>query len=202
MGACTMRMGSLLGTKSMVTEKLGRTSPSAEVAKEARRMKGLRAMWSTAMQSRLWGLNGRQVTPIPLLLRCRFRSRYPTRSRHGLPLRPSKTVSAVNALRLSAWAEQVPTFLTSLSKRPCRRSTYWILISSTGTLSSGHLGPLPPRRLSSFGQDRCSRWITIDSKYAAFRDGINPHVNRVDSVSMFHEFISAHPIDFAFVCID
>ncbi len=40
------------------------------------------------------------------------------------------------------------------------------------------------------------------SKYAAFRDGIHPHANRVDSVSMFREFISAHPIDFAFVCID
>lgn len=40
------------------------------------------------------------------------------------------------------------------------------------------------------------------SKYAAFRDGIHPHAIRVDSVSMFKEFVSTHPIDFAFVCID
>ena len=40
------------------------------------------------------------------------------------------------------------------------------------------------------------------SKYAAFRDGIHPHRVRVDSPSMFAEFLSAHPIDFAFVCID
>ena len=40
------------------------------------------------------------------------------------------------------------------------------------------------------------------SKYAAFRDGIHPHPVRVDSPSMFAEFLSTHPIDFAFVCID
>ena len=40
------------------------------------------------------------------------------------------------------------------------------------------------------------------SKYASFRDGIHPHAVRVDSPSMFREFLSAHPIDYAFVCID
>ena len=40
------------------------------------------------------------------------------------------------------------------------------------------------------------------SKYAAFRDGIHPHSVRVDSSSMFAEFLSDHPIDYAFVCID
>ena len=40
------------------------------------------------------------------------------------------------------------------------------------------------------------------SKYAAFRDGIHPHPVRVDSPSMFSEFLSDHPIDYAFVCID
>ena len=40
------------------------------------------------------------------------------------------------------------------------------------------------------------------SKYAAFRDGIHPHPVRVDSPSMFIEYLSDHPIDYAFVCID
>ena len=40
------------------------------------------------------------------------------------------------------------------------------------------------------------------SKYAAFRDGIHPHSVRVASSSMFAEFLSDHPIDYAFVCID
>ena len=40
------------------------------------------------------------------------------------------------------------------------------------------------------------------SKYASFRDGIHPHAVRVDSSSMFRDFVSAHPIDYAFVCID
>ena len=40
------------------------------------------------------------------------------------------------------------------------------------------------------------------SKYAAFRDGIYPHPVKVDSPQMFAEFLSEHPIDYAFVCID
>ena len=40
------------------------------------------------------------------------------------------------------------------------------------------------------------------SKYAAFRDGIHPHSVRVARSSMFAEFLSNHPIDYAFVCID
>lgn len=40
------------------------------------------------------------------------------------------------------------------------------------------------------------------SKYAAFRGGIHPHAVKVDSPSMFADFLSDHPIDYAFVCID
>ena len=39
-------------------------------------------------------------------------------------------------------------------------------------------------------------------KYAAFRDGIHPHAVRVESPAMFAGFLSEHPIDYAFVCID
>ena len=41
-----------------------------------------------------------------------------------------------------------------------------------------------------------------NSKYASLREGIHPHAVRVDSPSAFGEFLSAHPIDYAFVCID
>ena len=40
------------------------------------------------------------------------------------------------------------------------------------------------------------------SKYAFLRDGIHAHAVRVDNSAMFAEFMSAHPVDFAFVCID
>lgn len=40
------------------------------------------------------------------------------------------------------------------------------------------------------------------SKYAPLREGIHPHATRVDSLSKLAQFLSAHPIDFAFVCID
>ena len=40
------------------------------------------------------------------------------------------------------------------------------------------------------------------SKYASLREGIYPHAVRVDSSSMFAEFLSVHPVDYAFVCID
>ena len=40
------------------------------------------------------------------------------------------------------------------------------------------------------------------SKYETFRDGIHPHPVRVDSPTMFAEFLSDHPSDYVFVCID
>ena len=40
------------------------------------------------------------------------------------------------------------------------------------------------------------------SMYASLREGIFPHAVRIDSPSMFGKFLSSHPVDFAFVCID
>ncbi len=40
------------------------------------------------------------------------------------------------------------------------------------------------------------------SKYASLRGGIHAHAVRVDNSSMFSEFLSTYPVDFAFVCID
>ena len=40
------------------------------------------------------------------------------------------------------------------------------------------------------------------SKYASLRERIHPHPVLVDSPAVFAEFLSAHPIDYAFVCID
>lgn len=39
-------------------------------------------------------------------------------------------------------------------------------------------------------------------KYDSYREGIHPHPVRVDSPSAFAEFLSEHPIGYAFVCID
>ena len=40
------------------------------------------------------------------------------------------------------------------------------------------------------------------AQYASLREGIHPHPVEVDSPSMFRQFLSNHPIDYAFVCID
>ena len=40
------------------------------------------------------------------------------------------------------------------------------------------------------------------SQYAPLREGVHSHAIRVDSPSKLALFLSAHPIDFAFVCID
>jgi len=40
------------------------------------------------------------------------------------------------------------------------------------------------------------------AKYEPLRKGIVPHAFRLDSPSVFHEFLRDHPVDFAFVCID
>ena len=56
--------------------------------------------------------------------------------------------------------------------------------------------------IESRRKERVSKVEYYYSKYAALRDGIYPHPVRVDSPSMFAKFLSAHPIDYAFVCID
>ena len=40
------------------------------------------------------------------------------------------------------------------------------------------------------------------SKCASLREGIFAHTVRIDSSSMFAQFLSTHPVNFAFVCID
>ncbi len=40
------------------------------------------------------------------------------------------------------------------------------------------------------------------TKYKPLRKGIHPHPIRVENSAMFAEFLSEHPIDYAFVCID
>ena len=40
------------------------------------------------------------------------------------------------------------------------------------------------------------------SKYTQFREGINPHSFRVESLDQFDGFLKEHRVDFAFVCID
>ena len=40
------------------------------------------------------------------------------------------------------------------------------------------------------------------NKYSSLREGIHAHTIRVDSPLQFLEFLEAHPVDFAFVCID
>ena len=40
------------------------------------------------------------------------------------------------------------------------------------------------------------------AKYESLREGIHPHTVQVDSPSMFSRFLSDHPINYAFVCID
>ena len=40
------------------------------------------------------------------------------------------------------------------------------------------------------------------SKYASLREGIHAHAVRVDNSTRFAEFLSEHPVDYAFVCID
>ena len=56
--------------------------------------------------------------------------------------------------------------------------------------------------IASRHKGRLRKVAYYHSKYASLRDGIHPHAVRVDSPSTFRELLSAHPIDYAFVCID
>ena len=56
--------------------------------------------------------------------------------------------------------------------------------------------------IESRHQGRLRKVDYYHSKYASLREGIHSHAVRVDSPSTFREFLSTHPIDYAFVCID
>ena len=56
--------------------------------------------------------------------------------------------------------------------------------------------------IESLHKGRLRKVDYYQSKYASYREGIHPHAVRVDSPSILGEFLLAHPIDYAFVCID
>ena len=56
--------------------------------------------------------------------------------------------------------------------------------------------------IESQRREPLSKVAYYHSKYSSLREGIHAHAIRVDSTLQFAEFLSAHPIDFAFVCID
>ena len=49
---------------------------------------------------------------------------------------------------------------------------------------------------------RLSKVNYYHSKYTPLREGVYAHAVRVDNSTMFASFLSMHPIDYAFVCID
>ena len=56
--------------------------------------------------------------------------------------------------------------------------------------------------IASLRRNLLTKVAYYHSKYASLREGIYPHAVRIDSPSMFGKFLSSHPVDFAFVCID
>ncbi len=56
--------------------------------------------------------------------------------------------------------------------------------------------------IESLRSDPPTKVAYYHSKYASLREGIYPHVIRIDNPSILGEFLSSHPVDFAFVCID
>ena len=57
-------------------------------------------------------------------------------------------------------------------------------------------------KIESLRRSTLTKVAYYHSKYASLREGIYPHAVRIDSPCMFGEFLSSHPVDFAFVCID
>ena len=56
--------------------------------------------------------------------------------------------------------------------------------------------------IEALRSDPLTKVAYYHSKYASLREGIYPHPIRIDSPSTLGEFLSSHPVDFAFVCID
>ena len=106
------------------------------------------------------------------------------------------------ALRSSAWAERVPTCWILWRKRPSRKSTF-----STADAMDWHnlmRAPGAPtcEEIESLRKAHPLKVDYYHAKYASLRQGVHAHGFGVDNSAMFAEFMSAHPVDFAFVCID
>ena len=56
--------------------------------------------------------------------------------------------------------------------------------------------------IESLSQNPLTKVAYNHSKYTSLREGIYPHAVRIDNSSVLAEFLSIHPVDFAFVCID
>ena len=56
--------------------------------------------------------------------------------------------------------------------------------------------------IESQDDEPLSKVAYYHAKYSSLREGIHAHAIQVDSPLQFAEFLEAHPIDFAFVCID
>ncbi len=63
-------------------------------------------------------------------------------------------------------------------------------------------GALTEEEIKSQRRKPLSKVNYYQSKYAALRNGICAHSIRMDSRSKFTQFLSEHPIDYCFVCID
>ena len=148
------------------------------------------------------GPSRRRATPRPLLSRSRVRSRYPILSRHERRFVQFRIESANSELRSLAWAERGAYVLDLVAKSPVME-IHLLDFDEIKWHNFMRAPGAPTAEEIELRRKRCLRKVDYyHSKYASLREGIHPHAVRVDSPSAFGEFLSAHPIDYAFVCID
>ena len=97
---------------------------------------------------------------------------------------------------------RVPTFSTLLPRRHCQGIH---LLDDDGVEWHNLFrapGAPTTEEIDSLREGHVSKVDYYHAKYASFRAGIHPHAIRMDSKTKFDEFLEAHAIDYAFVCID
>ena len=201
-GACTTPMGTLSGTTSTATKRRGRTSPSTKVAREARRRDGSASevvhRYAKQVVGAVWAAGYSETAahaiPDPFHIPNTFEARAAI-----APVQDRIRGQRIAIIGLGGTGSYL---LDLIAKTPV--SDIHLLDSDCVDWHTLKRAPGAPTA-EEIELVRAGSLLKVDyyhSKYAAFRGGIHPHPVRVDSPSMFAEFLSDHPIDFAFVCID
>ena len=201
-GLCTTRMGPLLGITLAATEKLGRTFPSKKggpgsseqdpsahdlIHRYAKQIVG-------AVSEAGYSETAFLTIPSPFKIPNTFEAR----AAIG-PVQDRIREQRIAIIGLGGTGAYV---LDLVAKTP---------VMEIHLLDADHVdwhnfmrapGALTAEEIESVRKGSLRKVDYYHSKYASLREGIHPHAVRVDSPLMFADFLSTHPIDYAFVCID
>ena len=181
---------------------LGRTSPSGEVVRKAQKMMRQREMWFIDTRSRQLELSEQAVAALPSFLAVRNPFKIPNTFEARSDIGSVQDRIRDKRIAIIGVGGTGSYILDLIAKTPV--AEIHLLDSDEIDWHNFMRAPGAPtaEEIESRRSEPSYKVDYHHCKYASLREGVYPHTIRVDSPLQFDEFLSTHPIDFAFVCID